>query len=196
MTEATAVGAANIGPAAGPEGPEVEDLCFRPEVEDLAFRARALAQAHALTPAATKYRRWRIDRDAAAHPAPELASWAATAFLTGYCVRCVEQSFAGIEIDPGRREAAPEDWLIAWERDAGAVADTVLSRAGATLMDRDLIAATLDNVIGREIEKRNEHVREHLSPDDWAQFETFIAWWVMHGYAIGAVESARRAVTA
>ena len=62
------------------------------EVDDLAFRARALAQAHALTSRATAYRTWRLRRDEASHPVPELSSWAATAFLTGYCVRRVEES--------------------------------------------------------------------------------------------------------
>ena len=173
-----------------------------PLVSDLTFRARALAQAHALTPSATTYRRWRIDRDADAHPMPELSEWAATAFLTGYCLRCVEQSYAA----PRRTVAAPEgrapdeplsdDLLETWERQAVRVAHAVASQRGATLLDPALMASALDEIIGREVEKRNEHVRETLSDDDWTDFERFIAWWVLHGYAIRTVEQARKSVSA
>ena len=163
--------------------------CERPAVEDLTFRARALAQAHALTPAASSYRRWRVDRDTPTHPIPELSEWAATAFLTGYCLRCVEQSYAGAEQLPAMMSDRPDDWMRAWEANAVGVAKAVASRSGATLLDADLIAVALDEVIGREIAKRNEHVRENLTSDDWSDFEAFIAWWVMHGYSIRAVET-------
>lgn len=161
----------------------------RPAVEDLTFRARALAQAHALTPAASSYRRWRVDRNAPTHPIPELSEWAATAFLTGYCLRCVEQSYVGAEQLPATMSDRPDDWMRSWEADAVSVAKAVASRSGATLLDADLIAVALDEIIGREIEKRNEHVRENLTSDDWSDFEAFIAWWVVHGYAIRAVET-------
>lgn len=173
-----------------------------PLVSDLTFRARALAQAHALTPAAAAYRRWRLERDADAHPVPELSEWAATAFLTGYCLRCVEQSYA----TPRRTRAAPDsrapdeplsdDLLETWEREAGRAAHAVASQGGATLLDPALVASALDEIIGREVEKRNEHVRETLSDDDWSDFERFIAWWVVHGYAIRTVEHTRTTVSA
>lgn len=161
-------------------------------VEDLAFRARALAQAHALSAAASQYRRWRVERDEADHRVAEISSWAATAFLTGYCVRRVEQSFCGVDVVGVATGLASEEWMLLWERQAGLVAKAILGGAGGdpspTLLDHVLVAAALDDVIGREIDKRNEHVREQLSADDWSQFEGFIAWWVMHGYAICTVE--------
>lgn len=173
------------------------DQVEEPLVGDLTFRARALAQAHALTPAGSSYRRWRIERDAPSHPAQELSEWAATAFLTGYCLRCVEQSYAGRDhggsvAHPPTDDSGPP-WPR-WEAEAGFVAKSVASRSGSTLLDAALIAAALDEIIGREIDKRNEHVRENLSPDDWSDFEAFIAWWVVHGYAIRAVEALSVAV--
>lgn len=161
-------------------------------VEDLAFRARALAQAHALSAAASQYRGWRLERDEADHREVEISSWAATAFLTGYCVRRVEQSFCGVDGVGVATGLASEVQMLLWERQAGLVAKAMLSGAGGdpspTLLDHGLVAAALDHIIGREIDKRNEHVREQLSADDWSQFEGFITWWVMHGYAICTVE--------
>ncbi len=169
-------------------------------VEDLAFRARALAQAHALSANAAQYRRWRLERDEADHRVAEISAWAATAFLTGYCVRQVEQSFCGVDVAGLATGLASEQRMLEWERQAGLVAKAMLSGAGGdpspTLLDHVLVAAALDDVIGREIDKRNEHVREQLSADDWSQFEGFIAWWVMHGYAICTVEYSLLGVTA
>ena len=177
-----------------------------PDVADLTFRARALAQAHALTSAAVAYRRWRLERDMHAHPIPELSEWAATAFLTGYCLRCVEQSYAvhgtvpTVPASPSwmapADESPSEEIFQAWEHEAGLAAQAVASQRGPTLLDAALMASALDEIIGREVDKRNEHVRETLSADDWADFERFIAWWVLHGYAIGVVEDVRTTVPA
>ena len=163
-----------------------------PTVEDIGFRARALAQAHALSEPAAAYRRWRVGRDAAEHPVAEVPVWASTAFLVGYCLRRVEESFAGVTTimaDDEDEGADRESAFLNWERDAAVVARSVLARSGPALLDARMMAAALDNVIGREIDKRNEHVREQLSSDDWADFEAFIAWWVLHGYAIRSTET-------
>lgn len=165
-------------------------------IDDLAFRARALAQAHALSPRATAYRTWRLRRDEASHPVPELSSWAATAFLTGYCVRRVEESMC---VDDRRATSncpLGADWELAWERVAVHAAASLVDPSTPTPLtriSRAVVVGALDAVIGREVDKRNEHVREHLSPLDWSQFEAFVAWWVMHGYAIGVVEFEERA---
>ena len=86
-------------------------------IDDLAFRARALAQAHALSPGAASYRTWRLRRDEESHPVPELSSWAATAFLTGYCVRRVEESIC-VDDGPATCDRPPDvDWPGAdWEQ--------------------------------------------------------------------------------
>ena len=168
------------------------------EVDDLAFRARALAQAHALSPGAAAYRTWRLLRDEASHPVPELSSWAATAFLTGYCVRRVEESMS-VGDRPSENDRPPRgDWELAWEGAAAVAAASLVDPSSATpvtRLDRAVVVGALDAVIGREVDKRNEHVREHLSPLDWSQFEAFVAWWVTHGYAIGVVEFEQRAAS-
>ena len=165
------------------------------DVDDLAFRARALAQAHALSPRAAAYRTWRLRRDEALHPVPELSSWAATAFLTGYCVRRVEESMC-VDDRPATCDLPPgADWELAWERAAAIAAASLVDPSTptpVTRLGRAVVVAALDAVIGREVDKRNEHVREHLSPLDWSQFEAFVAWWVLDGYAIGVVEFEER----
>ena len=155
---------------------------------DLGFRARALAQAHPLSAQAAGYRRWRLSRDVDDYPIPELATWAATAFLTGYCVRCVQDADRGVPTS------------VAQSRDIDAQTDqdwTDLERRGEVFVaalrtscnsEQAVVLAALDQVIGREIDKRSEHVREELSPQQWEQFELFVSWWVMHGYAIASVE--------
>lgn len=160
---------------------------------DLAFRARALAQAHALSEPALEYRQWRVARDAPDHPIPELSTWAATAFLTGYCVRRVEESWPAPSpiARPHMSATAGVDGassLDHWERAATGFANTFASDRTSTLVDHSAVLGALNDVIGREIEKRAEHVKEQVSPSDWTQFESFILWWVLHGYAIRAVE--------
>ena len=167
-----------------------------PAIDDLAFRARALAQAHALSPRAAAYRTWRLRRDEALHPVPELSSWAATAFLTGYCVRRVEESMCVDDRPATCDRPAAAEWELAWERGASLAASSLVdpsTPAPVTRLSRAVVVGALDAVIGREVDKRNEHVREHLSPLDWSQFEAFVAWWVLDGYAIGVVEFEQRA---
>ncbi len=154
---------------------------------DLAFRARALAQAHALTEWALSYRRWRVARDEPDHPIPELSTWAATAFLTGYCVRCVEESQSPV---PRCTVASgPLGSFEDAEGRASAFANALSSNVNATIGAHGVVILALDDVIAREIEKRVEHVKEQVSDTDWAQFEAFIGWWVIHGYSIRAVET-------
>jgi len=151
---------------------------------DIPFRARALAQAHPLTEIATAYRESVIATERATQPLPEFADWAATAFLVGYCVRRVEETDAAEEstVAFGRFVEDP-DLLGAT---AARVADDLRNGrpAGIDLLDPDLIESVLDTIIASEIDKRAEHWREHVSDKDWAVFEEYVAWWVIHGYAL------------
>lgn len=154
---------------------------------DLAFRARALAQAHALTEPASRYRSWRVGRDSPDHPFPELSTWAETAFLTGYCVRCVEESFVAEDHTSGREfPSAPS--LPAWERDAATFVNDLPTDRACTLVTHALVLSALDDVIAREIDKRAEHVKGQVQAVQWGQFSDFIGWWTLHGYAIRATE--------
>ena len=103
---------------------------------------------------------------------------------------CVDDRPATYDRPPGA------DWELKWERDAARAAAALVDPSTPTPLtriSRAVVVGALDAVIGREVEKRNEHVREHLSPQDWLQFEAFVAWWVTHGYAIGVVEFEQRA---
>jgi hypothetical protein len=51
-----------------------------------------------------------------------------------------------------------------------------------------VVLAALDDVVSREIDKRAEHVKEQVLSTQWSEFEDFIGWWTLHGYAIRAVE--------
>ena len=175
------------------------------DFHDVAFRARALAQAHALTEAAHSYRAWRIRRDEAEHPFPELSTWAATAFLTGYCVRCVEESLVKeVEEEPSVEEE-PTDGEVplsathqrvgpdvadfsVWEIEAAKFVNDLPRNSDLTLVAHDVVLAALDDVVSREIDKRAEHVKEQVLSTQWSEFGDFIGWWTLHGYAIRAVE--------
>lgn len=62
------------------------------------------------------------------------------------------------------------------------------NRPNSTLVSHSLVLAALDDVISREIDKRAEHVKEQVPSGQWSQFEDFVGWWTLHGYAIRATE--------
>lgn len=64
--------------------------------EEVAYRARALAQAHPLTPLAKRYLDRIVAEQRTSQPLPEIGIWAGAAILGGYCVRRVEEGEAGI----------------------------------------------------------------------------------------------------
>jgi len=66
-------------------------------VEELCFVARALAQTHPMTEAAHRYRQRCHETERSRQPVTELADWASTALLVGYCLRRAEEQRAGVE---------------------------------------------------------------------------------------------------
>ena len=158
-------------------------------VADLTFKARALAQAHPLTITATAYRDQMIVEERRTQPMTEFADWAATAFLVGYCIRRVEEADCGLAPDT----TSGSDALVPLGHDAVRFSDEVRSGnpPGTRLLEQELVEALLDRVISTEIEKRVEHWKAQISTADWAMFEQYIAWWVIHGYALRAAEIER-----
>ncbi len=156
--------------------------------DDIPFRARALAQAHPLTESASSYRESRISIERETQPLPEFADWAATAFLVGYCVRRVEEADAAEQLTVAFGRAVEDLDLLGAA--ATRIADDLRSGrpAGTDLLDPELVESALDAVIGSEVDKRREHWREHVSNEDWAMFEQYVTWWVVHGYAVRAAE--------
>ena len=156
------------------------------DVDDLCFTARALAQTHPMTRSAHKYRQRRFEEERKRQPVPELADWAGTALLVGYCLRRAEEQRTGAIRGVGRERGLPDGY----ESAAGAVADQLrVGDAGEiTLLPERATVAALDRIIASELDKRHEHVREQLDDDAWTELEEYIAWWVIHGYAVRAVE--------
>lgn len=159
-------------------------------VSDLTFKARALAQAHPLTVTATAYREQMIEEERRTQPMSEFADWAGTAFLVGYCIRRIEEADVLGELP----ETTPQtDALVPLAHETARFSDEVkLGRpAGVQLLEQSLVEELLDTVISTEIDKRTEHWKGQVSAADWAMFESYIAWWVIHGYSMRAAEIAR-----
>lgn len=159
-------------------------------VGDLTFKARALAQAHPLTVTATAYREQMIDEERRTQPMAEFADWAGTAFLVGYCIRRIEEADLGSLPD-----TVPQtDALVPLAHDTARMSDEVKRGrpAGTQLLEMALVGQLLDTVIATEIDKRAEHWKGQISKADWAMFEDYIAWWVIHGYSLRAAEIFRQ----
>lgn len=162
---------------------------FSDRVADLTFKARALAQAHPLTVTASAYREQMIEEERRTQPMPEFADWAATAFLVGYCTRRIEEADAGqIPETESQVEA-----LVPLGHDTARLSDEVRQgrSPGKQLLRQPLVEALLDTVISTEIDKRAEHWKGQISEADWAMFEDYVAWWVVHGYSLRAAEILR-----
>ena len=184
MADAGAEGAAGADGADRAAAHDDDD-----QIASLTFRARALAQAHPLSATASLYRKRMIDAERSSQPLPEFADWAATAFLVGYCIRRVEEADCGLAPDTSKGS----DALVPLGHDAVRFSDEVRAgrSAGRRLLEQELVEALLDRVISTEIEKRVEHWKAQISKADWAMFEQYIAWWVIHGYSLRAAEIER-----
>lgn len=160
-------------------------------VGELTFKARALAQAHPLTVTASIYRDQMVAEERRTQPMHEFADWAGTALLVGYCIRRVEEADRDKMPDTdGLTEA-----LVPLAHETVRLSDEVRNGrvAGARLLEPALVEELLDRVISTEIDKRAEHWKGQISGADWATFEGYIAWWVIHGYSLRAAEVLRSA---
>jgi hypothetical protein len=153
------------------------------DVADLCFAARALAQTHPMTELSLRYRQQRFEEERARQPVTELADWASTALLVGYCLRRSEEQHVSQDQLP----------VVVSEIDLERVA--ALSEAlrtgdasSVSLLASPVTVAALDRIIATEMDKRQEHLREQLDDAEWSELEDYIAWWVIHGYAVRASE--------
>lgn len=152
-----------------------------------AYKARALAQAHPLTPLATRFRKSAVAQEELDQPMVELARWAGEALLKGYCLRKVEEQEVG-----GRDEVAGDD------ADLEVLADRATEIAGDLrggdpaphlLGEADLTFAALDRIIVSELSSRSDNYRSAVDAASWQQFEEYIAWWAVRGYAMRVAET-------
>ena len=155
------------------------------DLGDLCFTARALAQTHPMSGPAHRYRQECFDRERERQHVTDLADWASTAMLVGYCLRRSEEQAVGRLRQPFDVDSET------FSQSATELSETL--RTGdahsVTLLHPDLSVAAIDRIIGTEIHKRDEHLREQLDESAWAEFEGYIAWWVVHGYCVRVVET-------
>lgn len=161
------------------------------DAAERAYKARALAQAHPLTRAANTFRKRAVAQEEADQPMVELARWAGEALLKGYCLRRVEEQAAGVggdladeEIDLD--ELAARTTEIADELRGGDPGPHLLG-------DGDLTFEALDRIITSELSSRADNYRTAVDADGWREFEEYIAWWTVRGYALRAAEATQGA---
>ena len=158
-------------------------------VSDLCFAARALAQTHPMTEASHRYRQECLERERRRQPVTELADWAATALLVGYCLRRSEEQ----RVNDDQLAAAPEGSEIDLEHVTALSESLRVGDPGSvSLLPAETTVAALDQIIATELDKRHEHLREQLDDASWSELEDYISWWVIHGYALRASERPTR----
>ena len=158
------------------------------DAAERAYKARALAQAHPLTPLATKFRQRAVAQEELDQPMAELARWAGEALLKGYCLRKVEEQAAGFSVSEGA------DLDVVEARTAEIAADLRGGDPGPHLLgDAALTFEALDRIITSELSSRHDNYREAVDASGWQQFEEYIAWWAVRGYAFRAAEAGQGA---
>lgn len=165
-----------------------------PAAEQVAYQARALAQAHSLTPLAQQFLNWAVARERTRQPTPEIGVWAGSALVKGYCVRQVEEEAMG------RRYSIPQPWPEPDLEELGELtteiaaavrtgeSETIELAADVLLGDEDNLLETLDRIVASEVENRLDHWRDSVTDDNWAELEEWITWWVVKGYALRVAE--------
>ena len=142
----------------------------------LAFRARALAQAHPLSPSAHRLVNRAVAEEARTQPRPEIAAWAGTAIVQGYCLRRVQEDgdsvFADVTDDETLDRAA-----------------TAHAAALRTSTGNDVTVTALDRLVGSQIEHRLEPWRDELDDAAWSELEQYLTWWVVKGYCLRMAEA-------
>jgi hypothetical protein len=162
--------------------------------EDMAYRARALAQAHPLTHLA----RQLVDRSVAqqrmSQPVPEIGIWAGAAAIGGYCLRRVEESEVGLDLQPAEEQLLPA--LDALDETTSQIAAELRAEGagGHMLADEDRNIDALDRIIASEVSRRLDHWKDDVDEAAWAELEEYLTWWVVKGYALRTAERATGAL--
>jgi hypothetical protein len=158
--------------------------------EELAYNARALAQAHPMTPLAKRYLDQAVAVQRTSQPVDEIGIWAGAGMLKGYCLRRVEENDLDLHLEAAGDEAALPD-LEQLDEVAQRVAGEVRTDDGGDhfLGDADSIVEALDRIITSEVENRLDHWRESIDDKAWAELEEYLTWWVVKGYALRVAET-------
>jgi hypothetical protein len=162
--------------------------------EDMAYRARALAQAHPLTHLA----RQLVDRSVAqqrlSQPVPEIGIWAGAAAIGGYCLRRVEESEVGLDLQLAEEALLPD--LDTLDETTSQIAAELRAEGagGHMLADEDRNIDALDRIIASEVSRRLDHWKDDVDEAAWAELEEYLTWWVVKGYALRTAERATGAL--
>lgn len=160
----------------------------RTSAEEVAYRARALAQAHPLTPLAKEFMDLAIAEEKTNQPIPELGTWAGAAFLNAYCVRLVEESSAGLELAPDEKHkpqiAALDE---AATRIAGELRTEEIERH--VLGEADDTVEALDRIVASEVSRRLDNLKDEVDQAASGELEEYLTWWVVKGYALRIAEA-------
>lgn len=154
--------------------------------DSLVFKARALAQAHPLSPSAERYVNQIVARERTTQPQAEIGIWAGNGLTVGYCLRRIEE----VEVTGERMEHTDLEFDRA-DSLASEVAGAIRTEApdGTFLLAEAKVVETLDDLIAGEIDRRLDHWKGTVSADTWAELEEYIAWWVVKGYALRVAET-------
>lgn len=155
--------------------------------EALAFRARALAQAHPLTALAGQFVAWVVSVEQAVQTDADIAGWAGTELVTGYCLRRVEEDDAGMQHRPNPEHAVTLEQLDAVTREV-ATALRIGDPDPHLLGDPDAVFSALNDIIAAEIDGRLHNFREEMDPAACEEFADYVTAWVVTGYAVRVAE--------
>ena len=154
------------------------------QAQQLCFTARALAQTHPLSSSAYDYRRRFIAEEVLRQPNKDFVDWASNCFLVGYCLRRAEEKSSGVSL-----EVSVDDPELL-RKLAGEVAAGISSgRDDFFFGEPSVMLAALDRLISTELDKRWETAQEHASQQEWALFEEYLAWSLLHGYCLRVIET-------
>ncbi|MFN2606812.1 MAG: hypothetical protein ABR511_02770 [Acidimicrobiales bacterium] len=158
--------------------------------EELAYRARALAQAHPLTPLAKRYLDSAVAVQRTSQPVPEIGIWAGASLLNGYCLRRVEEDDLDVHLEAADDDAALPDLERLDEVAQQVAAELRTDDADRQFLgDGEVILEALDRLISSDISRRIDHWRETIDASATAELEEYLTWWVVKGYALRVAET-------
>ena len=167
----------------GPSGPQSGRLA----ADDLSYRARALAQAHPLTPLAKRFIDQAVEEQRSSQPMVEIGMWAGAALLSGYCLRRVEETEAGLELAPDEESQPELDQLD--EASAQIAADLRTDEGSRHLLLDDRVIDALDRIIASEVSRRLDNWKDDVDQSAWGELEEYLTWYVVKGYALRVAET-------
>lgn len=173
----------------------------RMSAEDLAYRARALGQAHPMTPLAKRFSDQAIAEQRKAQPMAEIGIWAGAAILGGYCLRRVEETDAGLDLQINTDVTEGTDGegglpMSVMDSTTGEIAESIRDDTADRYLlgEADRTIEALERIISSEVSRRLDNWKDQVDQSAWGELEEYLAWWVIRGYALRAAEMVSGAI--